>query len=158
MGPDELLTHFSKVRVRGPNSWKVCCTGHDDNNPSLDIDLKNGVWLFNCRSHQCAFDDIISGAGLKPSDVLPDRPMTRTFIAGKVPSVTPTEALGMLGHEIAVAVLLVDGIAANAKQGIGPSEIAVSRLLLSSFRINKIRNLVPTFDPPETKRIRRGEP
>jgi hypothetical protein len=37
----------TETRQRGRHKYSVCCTFHDDRDPSLDIDVEKGVWV--CR-------------------------------------------------------------------------------------------------------------
>lgn len=49
-----VLERLSCVKMKGPNSWKVLCPCHDDNSPSLEINLsgeKGGILLIHC--HAC---------------------------------------------------------------------------------------------------------
>ncbi len=58
--------------IKSPTDADVLCPAHDDNNPSLGLDLRrNGVGpkiVFNCRSNGCSQADIVAAAGLRPED------------------------------------------------------------------------------------------
>src|SRR5215210_2044024 len=51
----------------------VLCPVHGDHNPSLGVDLRqNGAGpkiVFNCRSHECDYSEILSAAGLSSKDL-----------------------------------------------------------------------------------------
>jgi hypothetical protein len=64
---EQIIDHFQAKRVG--KEWVARCTGHDDSHPSLYITERNGKTLFVCRSQGCSFEQILAGAGLKPSDL-----------------------------------------------------------------------------------------
>lgn len=67
-----LLARLDKVRPAGPGRWYACCPAHDDKTPSLSIREADGKVLFHCFSG-CYSDDILAAAGIKWSDLYPDR-------------------------------------------------------------------------------------
>ena len=46
-----------KARRKG-NGWMVCCPAHNDNNPSLSLDEKNGMILLHCFAG-CTQDEVL---------------------------------------------------------------------------------------------------
>ncbi|MBI5092935.1 MAG: hypothetical protein HZB26_10900 [Candidatus Hydrogenedentes bacterium] len=70
--PEELLEHFERAKPQGPNRWRVLCPVHVDTDPSLDVNYKDGKYLFACRSHGCSFKDIAAAAGLETERCFPD--------------------------------------------------------------------------------------
>ena len=52
---------------------RLLCPAHDDHDPSLDVaEGDDGRPLVQCRSHGCSFEDIVTAAGLDPTDFAPD--------------------------------------------------------------------------------------
>jgi len=74
MSIEEILSHFEGVQQSGPNDWMACCPAHGDSNPSLSITRKDdGKILMHCFTG-CTVEEICAAAGLKLSDLMPERP------------------------------------------------------------------------------------
>ena len=68
---DKVLDHFTGVESNG-SGWKSLCPAHDDENPSLSIDVRdNGRVLLYCHAG-CPTDRILDAAGLDWSDLYPE--------------------------------------------------------------------------------------
>lgn len=71
---EEILSRFEGVEQKAPDSWMVRCPAHGDKNPSLNITLKpDGKVLMHCFAG-CSVEEICNAAGLKLSDLMPERP------------------------------------------------------------------------------------
>jgi hypothetical protein len=78
--PYDLLTSrvegYREYRSSFPRAGTGRCTatGHEDRHGSLDItEGDDGRVLFVCRSGGCDWESIVSGAGLSPYDLFPQR-------------------------------------------------------------------------------------
>ncbi len=60
------LSSLKKIRKSG-DGFIACCSGHDDRNPSLSVKLNEDKLLLHCFAG-CSYEEILSGAGFKPSD------------------------------------------------------------------------------------------
>jgi hypothetical protein len=67
MNIEEILGRFRGTRREG-KGWKAICPAHDDKNPSLSIDVKDGRVLLHCFAG-CTFERILAASGLEPADV-----------------------------------------------------------------------------------------
>jgi hypothetical protein len=98
---EEILGQFpGKQRRKSATDADVCCPVHEDQNPSLGVDLRqNGSGpriMVNCRSQGCEYADILEAVGLSDADL--------QFGPSKVPA-APWEAnsYGCTLEEYAVA-------------------------------------------------------
>ncbi len=74
MSIEEILSHFEGVERKSDNDWMARCPAHGDKNPSLSITRNaDGKVLLHCFTG-CTFEEICAAAGLKPSDLMPERP------------------------------------------------------------------------------------
>ena len=74
MNIDEILSRFEGVEQKGPGQWMARCPAHGDRNPSLSITAKpDGKILMHCFTG-CTVEEICQAAGLKLSDLMPERP------------------------------------------------------------------------------------
>jgi len=70
---DALRAHQCDPQQNG-KGWKAKCPAHNDERPSLDIDLgDDGKVLVICRSQGCSFDSIVSAIGLEKTDFSPSK-------------------------------------------------------------------------------------
>jgi putative DNA primase/helicase len=71
-----VLDRLDAVGRPGGRGWKARCPAHDDQHPSLDIDLsEDGKVLLCCRSAGCTTEEIVRRAGLEMRDLFPsERP------------------------------------------------------------------------------------
>jgi putative DNA primase/helicase len=72
---EERLEHFPGEQVRkSETDTDALCPAHPDTHPSLGIDLRrNGAGpriVLKCRSQECAFQDILTAAGLTADDLV----------------------------------------------------------------------------------------
>lgn len=68
---ETFCSHFDVRRWgHGGNTAHAICLTHEDQQPSLDIDLKNGQILMTCRAG-CANEDILAAAGMTFADFWP---------------------------------------------------------------------------------------
>jgi hypothetical protein len=68
---EALLDRLRSVTTRG-RGWKAKCPAHDDEHPSLDIDLgTDGTILLRCRSANCTAAAIVKAVGLDVRDLFP---------------------------------------------------------------------------------------
>lgn len=68
-----LLDRLDKVRRTGPQKFIALCPAHADKSPSLSIrETSDGTILFHCHAG-CSSDDVLSGAGLSWTDILPNK-------------------------------------------------------------------------------------
>lgn len=68
---ENILAHFPDAKKNG-RGFNVCCPGHDDHKPSLNIDEgEDGRVLLICRAG-CSTDQIVSAMGIKTSDLFPE--------------------------------------------------------------------------------------
>ena len=67
---------------RDGRGWLARCPAHNDGNPSLHIEEREGRILLTCRSQKCSVPDIVSKLGLKMSDLF-DRPVSTPPGTGK---------------------------------------------------------------------------
>ena len=65
---EALREHGSKVKVNGTGKAQAQCPAHDDRNPSLSIDHKNGKALLNCFA-ECDYKQILHIIGLTEADL-----------------------------------------------------------------------------------------
>jgi len=70
----EILDKFpGDKRIKSETTADVLCTGHDDHNPSLGVDLGlNGAGakvLVNCRSQGCDIHDVLETIGLSAKEL-----------------------------------------------------------------------------------------
>lgn len=80
---DDLLARLKKVRKTGPNNWIACCPAHEDKNPSMTVGVgDNGGILMYCFA-LCPIDAITGAMGLEVSDLMPERPQGREYVAGR---------------------------------------------------------------------------
>lgn len=63
MTAQTLLDRLDKVRPAGPNKWTARCPAHDDNDPSLAIEIKGGKVLVHCFAG-CGGADVVAAVGL----------------------------------------------------------------------------------------------
>ena len=69
---DTFLSRLSKLKQTGSGSWKACCPAHQDNDPSLSIDIADdGRLLIKCWAG-CSNLDIITAVGLDWGALYPD--------------------------------------------------------------------------------------
>src|SRR5262249_11437813 len=69
---DQLLSLLKGVQQRG-EGWRALCPGHDDHEPSLDVDIgENGQILLICRSRGCSAESIVTTVGLCMADLFPE--------------------------------------------------------------------------------------
>lgn len=69
---ERFLERLKDVRKRG-NGWTACCPAHDDQHPSLDVDIgEDGRLLLMCRSGGCDAADICAAAGVDLRELFPD--------------------------------------------------------------------------------------
>jgi len=70
---DALRAHQHDPEQNG-RGWKVRCPAHEDEHPSLDIDLgDDGKVLLICRSKGCSAKSIVESIGLKEADLFPSK-------------------------------------------------------------------------------------
>ena len=83
MNIEEILSHFEGVEQKSPDNWMARCPAHGDKNPSLSITAKSdGKVLMHCFTG-CTVEEICQAAGLKVSDLMPERGE-----AGRSPAIT----------------------------------------------------------------------
>lgn len=69
---EDFLQGLRKVKKEG-GGWIACCPAHDDQHPSLGIDIgKDGRILLNCRSAGCSAESIVNALGLELKDLFAD--------------------------------------------------------------------------------------
>lgn len=72
----QVLSRLKDVTTSG-SGWTARCPGHDDNRNSLSASLgDDGKVLLHCHAG-CQFGDIVVAIGMKPADLMPDRPAMR---------------------------------------------------------------------------------
>lgn len=151
----DILARLEGVRQTSPGQWVAKCPAHKDRSPSLSVrDAGDGRKLLHCFAG-CATEHVVEAIGLRLADLMPERALTVTHL--KPVSLSPASALALLGHELNVAVMLVDGIAANYRDGVTPNHAAAQRLAECAARIAKVRSLASEVGTPaEILEIRRG--
>lgn len=156
-----LMQRLEGVRETSINQWIARCPAHKDRSPSLSIrDAGEGRTLLHCFAG-CEPEAIVAAVGLRMADLMPPRRLTDTGYAPR-PVFTADQALALLFHELTVAVLLVDGMAANALEGLAPNQAAAHRLAECAARIAKVRGMAEDRHgklprSPELQRLRAGE-
>ena len=65
---EALREHGFKVKITGIAKAKSQCPAHEDRNPSLSIDHKNGKALLNCFA-ECDYRQILHNIGLTEADL-----------------------------------------------------------------------------------------
>lgn len=152
----KFLSALDGLRETGPGRYIAKCPAHDDRSPSLSIRvLDDGRTLVHCFA-SCDVTVVLAAVGLTMSDLFPDRPLTKTALSSKKLTLTPAEALLLLGHEITAAVMLTDSLAAMMSEGEAPNKLALDRLTTAAFRIQRVRGITAMVAPPEVIEIRRG--
>jgi hypothetical protein len=142
MNIDGILARLEGVRQTGPSQYVARCPAHRDRSPSLSVrDTGDGRTLIHCFAG-CHVEAVVAAIGMRMSDLMPEKAITQTFLQRPKYSLKPAEALMLMGHEINVAVMLVDAMAANASKGEAPATYAVDRLALAAARLAKVRGLV----------------
>lgn len=135
MSADALLARLDKVRRTGPGRWKACCSAHPDRNPSLLVrELDDGRVLVRCMSQNCAFADIVAGAGVDMAEMFPPAPPRAE---GYKPERRPffrEDVFDLALHEFTVASL----VAFDVHQGKTVSEDDYARLLVAAERLESI--------------------
>jgi len=79
-----ILSRLNKVKKVGNNRWKACCPAHDDNSPSLQIDLVKDKILLHCFSHHCEVSDILDSINLDFSDIFLYPPESSGPVVSKI--------------------------------------------------------------------------
>lgn len=77
-----------KIKSRGQDNFTTQCPAHDDNDPSLDVDFKQGVALFCCRSAGCETEAIMSAVGLQWSDMWEEGSLAEQTLRTSEPLIT----------------------------------------------------------------------
>ena len=80
---EDILSRFEGVEQKAPGNWMARCPAHGDKNPSLSITLKpDGKVLMHCFTG-CTVEEICNAAGLKLSDLMPERPKVEAASGAK---------------------------------------------------------------------------
>ncbi len=61
---DRFLSHLEGVRSTGQDRWLARCPAHNDQNPSLSIDDKDGKLFVYCHAG-CSQDEVIDALKAK---------------------------------------------------------------------------------------------
>ena len=135
MRADHLISHLSKVRKSGKDSWIACCPAHPDKTASLSIkDVGDGRVLINCFAG-CGAIDVLESLGLDWEDVMPE---TTVVNPTRVESVIyPTDALRIIKNEARLVYLC----ALDISKGNALDENDMKRLKLAMDRILKATEL-----------------
>ena len=155
---DQLLARLEGAKRTGPDRAIARCPAHKDRSPSLSIrETTDGTLLLKCFAG-CDVEAIVGAVQLKVIDLFPDRPEYRDQPRKPTrPQLTPTEALAVLGHEIAAAAVMMDfSLEYIARSEPIPPPIR-ERFAIATARINKIRGYVDREVEPEVRQIRKGE-
>lgn len=73
-----VLSKLPDAKRRG-KGWRACCPAHDDQHPSLDIDVgDDGRVLLICRSANCSVDEICGALGIQVSELFEPSDLHRT--------------------------------------------------------------------------------
>lgn len=84
---EEVSKHFKGVKKAG-SGFRALCPVHDDHDPSLSIDGKNGRVLLKCRAG-CENPAIVAAAGIEMYQLSPEREASFTSPAGAVRRTAP---------------------------------------------------------------------
>lgn len=153
----DLLARLEGVRRVSDTEAVAKCPAHNDRSPSLSVRHAGDRLLVHCHAG-CPTEDVMSAVGLTMAALMPERPLTDTHTYLQRPSLSPSAALALLGHELEVAVMLTDGIASNYSTGERPNFAAAERLAECAARIAKVRSLAREIGTPdEVKQLKRGE-
>lgn len=126
---DNLLSHLSRVKRTGKESWIACCPAHDDKSPSLTISEKDdGRILIHCFGG-CSVYEVLDAVGLDMAALFPPREIQH----GK-PERRPFNAADVL-RAIGFESLVVAAAAVTLLTGEPFSQADRDRLILAAERI-----------------------
>jgi hypothetical protein len=73
--PPAILSKLHGIKHKSSGGWVARCPAHDDRDPSLSIDERDGKTLLHCMSG-CTPDAVVSAVGLTLADLMGDQPAT----------------------------------------------------------------------------------
>jgi len=76
---DNMLRRLQGVRRNG-TGWMALCPAHEDRNPSLSVDEKDGRILFFCHAG-CSNESVLNAAGIVARELFADAPTSPQIIA-----------------------------------------------------------------------------
>jgi hypothetical protein len=161
MTAEAIVQRLEGARETSPHQWVARCPAHKDRSPSLSVrDVGDGRTLVHCFAG-CEPEAVVGALGLRMADLMPPKRITATSHK-PAPRINAEDALALLMHELTVAVLLTDGMAANAMDGNAPNTLAAQRLAECAARIAKVRGLADDragkiARSPELARLRAGD-
>jgi hypothetical protein len=156
MNDELLLPRLGRVRKTGVGRYISGCPAHKDKTPSLSIRFADdGRILMHCFAG-CRIEDVVSAIGLTVSDLFPDRPKVHSISSTRSSHLKPSEALLLLGHEVAVIAIVLEELLEILKAGRTPSDLAMDRLYKAFGRINSVRYVTDEGTEPEIRELRRG--
>jgi hypothetical protein len=134
---EDFLSRLQKVKKTGANNWMACCPAHHDNRPSMTLAVgNNGGILVHCFA-LCSVDEIAGAVGLTVSDLMPERPEGKEFVAGRSRPFPAADVLLAVEQECLTALVA----AYNIANGIELDEKDRDRLLNAYHRIAEARRL-----------------
>jgi hypothetical protein len=150
-----MLARLQGVRQTGQGRWTARCPAHEDKRASLSIrETDDSRLLVHCFGG-CSAGDVVAAVGLTLADLF-DRSLASSVKPLLPPAhvrLNAVEALAGIQHESLVVVIVAEKLA----RGESLVELEHQRLIRAASTITSIVAKVQMPEPPEIKRLRRGD-
>ena len=151
---ERLVARLKGAKQIAPDKWKACCPAHPDKTPSLDVRDASGRVLVCCHAG-CSAEDVVQAVGLTLADLF-DQPLAHHMVPVRDPMRPRIDAAKLLAdirHEAMVTVIITEKLARGEKF----TDAEHKRLIRAAATINAAVSRSIQAEPPEMRRLRRGE-